>query len=361
MNQPFWVSIIINNYNYGRFLAAAIESALAQSYPWTEVLVVDDGSIDNSPAVIASFGERIIPIFKENGGQASALNAGFAHCQGNAVIFLDADDTLHPTLVERVATLFQHDAGVVRVQYRLEMIDATGALTGECKPPRSVAIPNGDLRRQLLLYGDDIPWLPTSGNAFSAKMLQRIFPIPEAAYRICADYYTSNLSPLFGLVLALEETGGYYRVHGSNNHEKAQLDLHQTRQLIVRTDQTHKYMQEKAEQLGLAGLAANGVSALSLTFLANRLISRRLDASQHPIARDTRIHLARRGLLAAWQRPDLSLVMRLIYSAWFLLAALAPKGAARWLAEQFFYPETRGQWLSGALTTLRRARPAHSI
>ena len=84
------ISIIINNYNYARFLRAAIDSALGQSYQPIEVLVVDDGSTDQSRAIIDSYGDRIRPVLKKNGGQASALNAGFAQSQGDSVIFLDA-------------------------------------------------------------------------------------------------------------------------------------------------------------------------------------------------------------------------------------------------------------------------------
>ena len=64
MKTPL-ASIIINNYNYGRFLSEAINSALKQDYHPTEVIVVDDGSTDNSQQIIASYGERIIPIFKD--------------------------------------------------------------------------------------------------------------------------------------------------------------------------------------------------------------------------------------------------------------------------------------------------------
>jgi glycosyltransferase involved in cell wall biosynthesis len=66
-------SILINNYNYGRFLGQAIDSALSQDYVSKEILVVDDGPTDNSREIIFSYGDRIIPISKENGGQASAL------------------------------------------------------------------------------------------------------------------------------------------------------------------------------------------------------------------------------------------------------------------------------------------------
>jgi glycosyltransferase involved in cell wall biosynthesis len=92
MKFNFLVSIIINNYNYGHFVSEAIDSALNQTYSQIEVIVVDDGSTDNSRKIIASYEHRITSILKENGGQASALNAGFAATQGDIICFLDADD-----------------------------------------------------------------------------------------------------------------------------------------------------------------------------------------------------------------------------------------------------------------------------
>src|SRR5438046_8948159 len=85
-------SVIINNYNYGRFLREAVDSALNQTYRNTEVIVVDDGSTDGSPEVIASYGERIVPVLKQHGGQNSALNAGFSRRRGDVSLFLDSDD-----------------------------------------------------------------------------------------------------------------------------------------------------------------------------------------------------------------------------------------------------------------------------
>jgi glycosyltransferase involved in cell wall biosynthesis len=85
MSLPL-VSIIINNYNYEHYLAHAINSALQQSFSEVEIIVVDDGSTDQSRDVICSFGDAIKPIFKSNGGQASTLNAGFKQACGEIVI-----------------------------------------------------------------------------------------------------------------------------------------------------------------------------------------------------------------------------------------------------------------------------------
>src|SRR5262245_3573828 len=104
-------SIIVNNYNYGRFLRGAFDSTLAQAYPNKEVIVVDDGSTDESREIIASYGNQIIPVLKENGGQASAFNAGFAVSRGESVLFLDSDDLLLPSTLEKAVPLLD-DADV---------------------------------------------------------------------------------------------------------------------------------------------------------------------------------------------------------------------------------------------------------
>ena len=69
MSELRLATIILNNYNYGRFLKDAIDSALNQTYPRTEVIVVDDGSTDDSRTIIAGYGSRITPILKETGGR----------------------------------------------------------------------------------------------------------------------------------------------------------------------------------------------------------------------------------------------------------------------------------------------------
>ena len=100
-------SIVITNYNYGRFVARCIDSALAQSYPNTEVVVVDDASRDNSREIIQSYGTRVLPILQDcNGGQGAAFNVGFRACHGDVVLFLDADDWLYPHAVARVIRAF---------------------------------------------------------------------------------------------------------------------------------------------------------------------------------------------------------------------------------------------------------------
>ena len=97
------VSVVIATYNMARFLPLALHSALSQSYGNIEVLVIDDGSRDDTQAVMAPFrsDRRTRYIFQQNGGQASAKNHGIREARGEYVAFLDADDLWVPDKLER--------------------------------------------------------------------------------------------------------------------------------------------------------------------------------------------------------------------------------------------------------------------
>lgn len=224
-------SIIIDNYNYGRFLKDAIDSALAQTYRNTEVIVVDDGSTDNSREIIAGYADRIIPVLKENGGQASALNAGYILSRGQVIFFLDSDDTLLPTSLEKTVQFF-HDPAVVKVHWPLWVVDQHGRKTGEVVPRQT--LPEGDLREQIIEAGpSSCTSSPTSGNAWARGFLDSIFPIPEKMdyYSVCADEYVYTLAPIFGVIKRILQPQGFYRLHGQNIYsgrtfdEKLRLEL----------------------------------------------------------------------------------------------------------------------------------------
>jgi glycosyltransferase involved in cell wall biosynthesis len=226
--QPL-VSIIINNFNYALYLAAAIESALAQDYRNLEVVVVDDGSTDNSRQIIANYGSRIKAIHKANDGQASALNAGFHASAGAIILFLDADDVLLPSAIENVAGYFD-DPDVSSVRWPMWIINADGSRTGDTRPSMLPASLN--LRERILEKGpSNFPSSPTSGNAWSRAFLERVLPIPKDDFRLCADDYLYNLAPAFGDVKTFAQPQSCYRIHGKNNYssrsfnEKLDIEL----------------------------------------------------------------------------------------------------------------------------------------
>jgi len=209
------VSVIVNNYNYGRFLAEAIDSALSQTYERVEVIVVDDGSTDDSRDVIASYGDRIVPLLKANGGQASAFNAGFAASHGDLVIFLDADDALLPTAAARA--IEKLEPGVVKVFWPLWEMDAEGRVSSARIPSKS--LPTGDLREKIMLDGPvACAEVPTSGNAWPRHFLERVLPMPESEFRINGDCYLSTLAAIYGEVRPIEDPQARYRVHGENRY-----------------------------------------------------------------------------------------------------------------------------------------------
>ncbi len=345
------VSIIINNYNYACFLRMAIDSALGQSYRPIEVLVVDDGSTDQSRAIIDSYGDRVKSILKKNGGQASTLNAGFARSHGDFVIFLDADDVLLPHAAQRVADALSAQPETAKIQYRMEVMSADGTRTGVIKPPRHIPLPTGDLKKQEMLFPFDLTWLPTSGNAFSTLALRDIFPIPEEAYgKVGADWYMAHLTPLFGPVISLGEVCAYYRVHTDNHYELSEplLNLEHIRQTIIYSDITRHYLLKYADQLRLPDRPSE---ILSVSYVANRITSQKLEPDRHPVTGDTPGKLFRLALVAISRRSDVAWLMKIMLGLWFASMVIAPKSLAHWLAEVFFFPERRAQinhWL-GAL------------
>src|SRR5262249_10766879 len=93
MIAPF-VTVLITTYNYGRFIEQAIESVLSQEYPGdrVQIVVVDDGSTDDTREVVKKYGSRIEYYLKENGGQCKALELGFEKAKRQTMAFLYATD-----------------------------------------------------------------------------------------------------------------------------------------------------------------------------------------------------------------------------------------------------------------------------
>lgn len=128
MTTPPLVSAVIPNYNYGRYLRESVESALEQTHPRMEVIVVDDGSTDDSLTVLKTFGDRIIVLNGGHKGVSAARNLGITHSSGDFVAFLDADDRWRPDKTERQLLLFSDNVGLVHSGLR--HIDDSGRPLG---------------------------------------------------------------------------------------------------------------------------------------------------------------------------------------------------------------------------------------
>ncbi|MDP8907582.1 MAG: glycosyltransferase [Chloroflexota bacterium] len=331
VRHDIMLSVVVNNHNYGRFLPAALDSALGQQGARIEVVVVDDGSDDCSRDVIRGYGDRVRVVLQDNLGQRAAFNAGLDAARGDVVVFLDADDVLAPGTVAAVSDAFTRTPGTARVVFRLAVVDGEGRPNGRHLPSLSVALPNGDVRARVLARPDDLPWPPTSGNAFATWALRKVMPLHLDEERTGADDGLHSLVPLLGPVIALPGIGGAYRVHGGNAHASAGTDVERSRRILRRSQRSHAALADLARQLGYPRPRPR-----SVTIAAHRLVSLRLGGDGHPLPGDSRWRALVDGLAAAGGASDAGLLRRIAYAGWFVLAALGPRSLLRRLAAAAF-------------------------
>lgn len=227
-NQPL-VSILINNYNYARYVGDAIDSALGQAYPNVEVIVVDDGSTDSSREVIEGYDDRVIPIFKPNGGQASAMNAGFAASHGDLICLLDADDLFLPNKAAEVVKIFMSQPGVDWVfteSAPIEPGDFNGtsleAIVQRVLHDGSQDVPQKIDFRANLKKAELPHFTPSTSNlCFARAFLEKLFPLPEAkgmsGLAIC-DTYLNLLAAGLGTGYVTKRNLGIFRRHDENRY-----------------------------------------------------------------------------------------------------------------------------------------------
>lgn len=224
-NQEHLVTIIINNYNYGSFLKDAIESVIHQTYKNIEIIVVDDGSTDNSAEIVQEYaGENlVIPIIKKNGGQISACNAGYKESHGDIILFLDSDDVLLEDAVETVVKVWNISNACIQTQ--LLICDTNLYPLGGVRPnEEAIFIPfkEKDMTEISLKNGFYFPAL-TSGLFLSKSFLQNVMPLPEK--HVYIDNILATLAPLFGTVKTLGKVTGKYRIHQNNYSQNKEKNL----------------------------------------------------------------------------------------------------------------------------------------
>jgi len=129
------VSIIIPSYNCERYVSEAIESALAQTYKNIEIIVVDDGSTDNTESAVKPYVNRVQYIKKSNGGPASARNIGIKHAKGEFLAFLDADDCWRPEKIEKQMSAMKRYPKVGMVACHQYVTNSEMQIIGEVKYP----------------------------------------------------------------------------------------------------------------------------------------------------------------------------------------------------------------------------------
>jgi hypothetical protein len=214
MPTPF-ISVLIDTFNQERFIKQALDSVLAQDYPADrrEILVVDDGSADNTPAILAKYGSQIRILRKDNGGQASAFNFAIPQCTGEIVAFLDGDDWWSPNKLSLLAQAFECHPTVGLVGNSITEVLADGSQRSELvRDAPQFRLDSLTGARKFRLRKS---FLGTSRMAYRVELLRRIGTVPDSLI-FEADEFLFTLGSLFSEVLVLREPLTFYRLHGQN-------------------------------------------------------------------------------------------------------------------------------------------------
>lgn len=221
MSTPL-VSILIDNYNYGQYIAAAIESALAQTYQNIEIVIVDDGSTDNSKEIIETYKGRVRTIFKKNGGQPSAFNTGFTACQGDIICFLDSDDVYKPNKVEKIVDTYLQYPDIHWCFHAYRDVDVSMEHFISRYPRTEVGSQEIDFREAIKQGEKPLLAPATSSITFSRKLLARILPMPDQTVPILNENYIKYCAILLEKGFFLDEELTDLRIHGSNQASRRQ-------------------------------------------------------------------------------------------------------------------------------------------
>lgn len=292
------VSIIIINYNYGRYLQESIESCLNQSYENKEVIVVDDGSTDDSRKTIVRYGKSVKKIFQAKSGMVEASNAGFAESTGNIVIFLDADDYLMSNAVSVIVKKWQH--GISKIHFRLQVIDRYGREIGFF-PALHTRLSEGEVWKEIVNTGTNIS-PPTGGHAFSRHVLKKMFPVKDAKIGnsgsyydvIPTDAYLKERVPFYGPVIAIQEPLSVRRIHGLNNGGDQPYFNQPKRQRILNLTKMNSVFIKKRLQKKNIDWNEHKLFRYS-THMKLRILSYRFDGVAHLWKDDSRTKLLSMG------------------------------------------------------------------
>ncbi|MEQ1642736.1 MAG: glycosyltransferase [Pyrinomonadaceae bacterium] len=219
-DQPL-VSVIIPNYNYASYVGEAIDSVLAQDYPNVEVIVVDDGSSDDSRAVVERYGERVSSIFQPNQGVCATRNNGVVASSGEFVAFIDADDAWMPTKLSRqMERLTNADVGLVHVG--VSHVDGAGKAIREDLDGKEGRVANDLLLLKPVILGGG------SGVVIRRHIFDEVGGF-DTRLSTSADWELYYRIATRCEVAFVPEALVRYRVHGANMHNNIAAMEHDVR------------------------------------------------------------------------------------------------------------------------------------
>ncbi len=207
--QPF-LSVVITCFNYELYIKQCIESVLEQKLINIEIIVVDDGSTDQSSQLIGEFKDRVTAFRTENRGALGSSLFGLSRATGKFVYFLDADDLLQPDALKTIIPHLRPD--VSKIQFMLVPINQDGLQIGEPFPKLNAMDESGSLIRSIRKRGYyNTP--PTSGNIYRRDVYD---DLGDLSYERAIDGVPYLLAPFVGNVISIDEPLGKYRIHNSN-------------------------------------------------------------------------------------------------------------------------------------------------
>ena len=335
------LSVVVSSYNYDRYLRQAIDSALGQTCDHLQVIVVDDGSTDNSHSTIKSYSDRIQTLFQQNLGQVASCTAGLRLCRYDIVIFLDSDDFLWPFAASEIMALWT--PSTVKVQYSLQAIGSDGREVHTVFPKYPHGLTPETIRAELFRAGA-YPATTTSGTAFSRRFLNQVMPIPEE-YDCDIDDALNVAAPLYGDVITLRKSLGCYRVHDSNTSAHAELSAKRFERYAKDCEERQRYLRDSCKKLDI--MIADDLIKNDLTYWESKLAAAVLNSGSG------RLQLLWPTVRAACG-SILDLGQRTVHSLWAVGLALSPRWVARQLLAQRFIFNQRSRLAEALLDKVWR-------
>jgi Glycosyl transferase family 2 len=214
MARPF-VSVVIDTYNHEAFIEQAVASVLDQDFPASdrEILVVDDGSTDRTPELLARFEPQIRVFHKSNGGQASAFNLAIPECRGEIIVFLDGDDWWKRGKLRCVTDLMDNDPAIGMVGHAI--IESFNDGSERVIAPETQTRFRLQSRSSAEFFRLHRCYFGTSRLALRSSVVRKVSPVPEALI-IEADEYLFTLAAALADSIVLTDPLTHYRIHGAN-------------------------------------------------------------------------------------------------------------------------------------------------
>ncbi|MEY2403768.1 MAG: hypothetical protein QOD38_1319 [Acidimicrobiaceae bacterium] len=315
------VSFCVSNHNYGRYLRPLLDALLAQTYPNVEIIVIDDGSTDDSREVLADYDGRVVVEFQEQRGQSVACNRAFELSRGDIVVFHDSDDIVYLDAAQRLVEAFE-DPAVTMVMTRLDIVDGDGRHTGERRPPDGCPLWSGDLR-SLVLERCSFFWPETTGQAYRRSFVESVMPIPDLTP---PDGYFSCLSAIGGPIAVLDPAVACYRSHGRNKHLAPRV--HGVPWLDERIAMREHLYDAMRTYGGSLGVFEDGQAAQA--WVPNDYIMASLRVSRCRLTRQPgRWRFGAAGVRAIVGHPQFRVVGQARHVAWFVGTTVLPRPFAR--------------------------------